>query len=85
MAAKKSARDSSKPSMAAVEKYVLSSITVYKDDDGWWVAQAPRMQGAISQGRTWAKAIRSLEGAVRDLLVTYQMQGRKPPVRPVTR
>ncbi len=32
------------------------TILYEQDEDGWWVAQVPEVQGAVSQGRTQEEA-----------------------------
>jgi predicted RNase H-like HicB family nuclease len=48
-------------------------------EGGWWVATAPFLRGAYSQGRTRATAMANLVSAVDDLLASYRKDGEKPP------
>lgn len=32
------------------------TVVYERDEDGWWVAQIPEVQGAVSQGRTQEEA-----------------------------
>ncbi len=52
------------------------SVVYEPTDDGWIVARAPELPGAVSQGRTMAEAREMIEDAVRMLLEYYSEQAR---------
>ncbi len=41
-----------------------TAVSIVEDEDGWYVATAPALQGCISQGETRAKARENLEEAI---------------------
>lgn len=53
-------------------------VFTYGQDDGWWMAEAPGLQGAYGQGRTKEAAKKNLESAIVDVLETYRLLGRRP-------
>ena len=40
------------------------SVTVDRDEDGVWVVECPSIPGCVSQGKTKAHAIKSIEEAI---------------------
>jgi len=66
-----------KPRMKARAPKTPYKIIVRKDGE-WWMAYAPRLVGAVSQGRTAAEARRNCESAIRDMLEIYRGRGQKP-------
>ena len=43
-------------------------VTVDRDEDGVFVAECPAIPGCVSQGRTEAEALESIEDAIRQCL-----------------
>ena len=39
-------------------------ITLYKDEDGWYVAECPIIPGCLSQGETQAEALINIQEAI---------------------
>jgi predicted RNase H-like HicB family nuclease len=58
----------------------IMSYAEARPDDGWWIAESPRMVGAITQGRTRTEALKNLRSGVRDLLASYAKDGERPPL-----
>jgi predicted RNase H-like HicB family nuclease len=56
---------------------------VFTSDGAWWIAEAPSIPGAHSQGRTIQSARRNLFSAIKELRETYATMGRKLPVTDV--
>jgi predicted RNase H-like HicB family nuclease len=40
------------------------SVTIDRDEDGVWVVECPSIPGCVSQGKTKAQAIKSIEEAI---------------------
>ena len=43
-------------------------ITIFKDEDGVFVAECPSLPGCISQGKTEEEAERNIQDAIRECL-----------------
>lgn len=57
-------RVSDAPAQAASPARYATAVSIVEDEDGWYVATAPALQGCISQGETRAKARENLEEAM---------------------
>ncbi|MEK7202482.1 MAG: type II toxin-antitoxin system HicB family antitoxin [Patescibacteria group bacterium] len=44
------------------------SITLFKDEDGIFIAECPSIPGCISQGNTETEALRNVREAIKDCL-----------------
>jgi len=40
-------------------------VTVYQDEEGWYVAECPAIPGCVSQGKTLEEALVNMREAVR--------------------
>ncbi|PKN00011.1 MAG: type II toxin-antitoxin system HicB family antitoxin [Elusimicrobia bacterium HGW-Elusimicrobia-2] len=40
-------------------------IKLEKDEDGWFVATCPSLQGCVSQGRTEKEAVKNIREAIK--------------------
>lgn len=50
-------------------------VTMYRDEDGWYVAECPVIPGCMSQGRTEEQAIENIREAMQICLEVRQEQG----------
>ncbi|MDO8633196.1 MAG: type II toxin-antitoxin system HicB family antitoxin [Candidatus Wildermuthbacteria bacterium] len=44
------------------------TITLFKDEDGVFVAECPSIPGCVSQGKTEADALRNVRDAIKECL-----------------
>jgi predicted RNase H-like HicB family nuclease len=49
-------------------------ITMYRDEDGWYVVECPVIPGCMSQGRTEVQAMENMREAVQLCLEVRQEQ-----------
>ena len=40
-------------------------VTVYQDEDGWYVVECPLIPGCMSQGETEAEALKNIQEAIQ--------------------
>jgi predicted RNase H-like HicB family nuclease len=40
-------------------------VTIYQDEDGWYVVECPTIPGCMSQGKTEAEAMKNIEEAIQ--------------------
>jgi predicted RNase H-like HicB family nuclease len=57
------------------EKTMRLPITVYQDEDGWYVVECPVIPGCMSQGKTQAEALQNIQEAIQLCLEVRQEQG----------
>lgn len=50
-------------------------VTMYRDEDGWYVAECPVIPGCVSQGRTEEQALENIREAMQLCLEVRQEQG----------
>jgi predicted RNase H-like HicB family nuclease len=50
-------------------------ITIYKDEDGVFIAECPSIPGCISQGRTEKEAEANVQDAIRECLAVRREKG----------
>jgi len=50
-------------------------VTLYRDEDGWYVVECPIIPGCMSQGRTEPEALRNIEEAIQLCLEVRREQG----------
>jgi len=58
-----------------IETKMRLPITVYQDEDGWYVVECPVIPGCMSQGRTQAEALQNIQEAIQLCLEVRQEQG----------
>jgi len=58
-----------------IEKKMRLPITVYQDEDGWYVVECPVIPGCMSQGKTQAEALQNIQEAIQLCLEVRQEQG----------
>jgi len=52
-------------------------VTIYKDEDGFYIAECPALSGCMSQGDTEAEALANIKDAICLWLASAQELGRE--------
>ncbi|MFZ1241209.1 MAG: type II toxin-antitoxin system HicB family antitoxin [Anaerolineae bacterium] len=50
-------------------------VTLYRDEDDWYVVECPIIPGCMSQGETEAEALRNIQEAIQLCLDVRRAQG----------
>ena len=50
-------------------------VTVYRDEDGMYIAECPAIPGCISQGQTESEAVENIREAIKECLEVRKEQG----------
>jgi len=50
-------------------------VTIYQDEQGWYVVECPVIPGCMSQGETEAQALQNIQEAIQLCLEVRQEQG----------
>jgi predicted RNase H-like HicB family nuclease len=53
-------------------------VSIYRDEDGMYIAECPAIPGCVSQGRTEAEAEFNIADAIRECLAVRAEQGMPP-------
>ena len=65
------------------------TVTLEKDEDGWYVVECPSIPGCVSQGRTEEEALKNIGDAITGCLVVRAEKGLplsvEIPTNPATR
>ena len=51
------------------------SVTIYQDEDDWFVVECPAIPGCMSQGRTEAEALSNIRDAIAACLEVRRERG----------
>ncbi|MCF7817687.1 MAG: type II toxin-antitoxin system HicB family antitoxin [Kiritimatiellales bacterium] len=51
------------------------TTTLYRDEDGVWIAECPAIPGCISQGKSHDDALRNIQDAIAECLAVRAEQG----------
>ena len=51
------------------------AVTLYQDEDGWYVVECPTIPGCMSQGETEQAALRNIEEAIQLCLEVRRERG----------
>lgn len=62
-------------SEAPREAMMRLPITLYRDEDGWYVVECPVIPGCLSQGKTREEALQNIQEAIQLCLEVRQEQG----------
>ena len=57
------------------EKKMRLPITLYQDEEGWYIVECPVIPGCMSQGKTQAEALQNIQEAIQLCLEVRQEQG----------
>jgi predicted RNase H-like HicB family nuclease len=58
-----------------MDKTMKLLVTMYRDEDGWYVVECPVIPGCVSQGRTELQALENIREAMQLCLEVRQDQG----------
>lgn len=50
----------------------MRQVLLYKDEDGFWVAECPSLPGCATQGRTKEEALDNIREAIRGYVAALQ-------------
>jgi predicted RNase H-like HicB family nuclease len=53
-------------------------VTLYREEDGMYIAECPSIPGCVSQGETEAKAEENVADAIRESLAVRAEKGMPP-------
>ncbi len=56
-------------------KIMQLPVTLYRDEDDWYVVECPIIPGCMSQGETEAEALRNIQEAIQLCLDVRRAQG----------
>ena len=56
-------------------KTQIFPITIYQDEDGWYVVECPVLPGCMSQGETREEALRNIQEAIQLCLEVRREKG----------
>ena len=57
----------------------MRQVIIYPDEDGYWIAECPSLQGCISQGKTKEEAIFNIKEAIELYIEVLQEKGQPIP------
>lgn len=50
-------------------------VTIYRDEEGWYVVECPIIPGCMSQGKTEAEALQNIQEAIQLCLEVRREKG----------
>jgi predicted RNase H-like HicB family nuclease len=56
-------------------KVIQLPVTLYQDEDGWYVVECPTIPGCMSQGETEEEALHNIQEAIQLCLEVRRQQG----------
>ena len=54
-------------------------VILYKDEDGYWIAECPSLKGCNSQGRTKEEALSNIKEAIAGYVAALEEDGISVP------
>ena len=57
----------------------MRQVVLYPGDDGYWVAECPRLPGCVSQGETREDAIINIKDAIEVCIAVLEEDGLPVP------
>jgi predicted RNase H-like HicB family nuclease len=58
-------------------------VTIYQDEEGWYVVECPIVPGCLSQGQTEEKSLQNIREAIQLCLEVRREKGLPPTIRSV--
>jgi predicted RNase H-like HicB family nuclease len=55
----------------------MRQVLLYKDEDGYWIAGCPSLQGCVSQGETKEIAIMNIKEAINGYIKALEEDTKK--------
>jgi predicted RNase H-like HicB family nuclease len=59
-------------------KVIKFPVTIYQDEEGWYVVECPIIPGCMSQGKTEEAALQNIREAIQ-LCLEVRREHRMPP------
>ena len=56
-------------------KVMKFPVTIYQDEEGWYVVECPVIPGCMSQGKTEEEALQNIQEAIQICLEVRREQG----------
>lgn len=56
---------------------MMRQVLLYKDEDGYWIAGCPSLQGCVSQGETKEIAIMNIKEAINGYIKALEEDTKK--------
>ncbi len=50
----------------------MRQVLLYRDEDGYWVAECPSLPGCVSQGKTKEEALENIREAIQGYIRALQ-------------
>lgn len=57
----------------------MRQVVIHPGEDGYWVAEVPRLPGCISQGRTREEAVANIREAIRGYVAALEQDNLPVP------
>ncbi|MDS3860828.1 type II toxin-antitoxin system HicB family antitoxin [Thermosynechococcaceae cyanobacterium BACA0444] len=57
----------------------MRQVIVYRDEDGYWIAECPSLKGCISQGQTKEEALANIKEAISGYVAALEVDGLPIP------
>ncbi len=57
----------------------MRQVIIYPGEDGYWVAECPRLPGCISQGNSKEEAIANIKEAIQGYIAALEEDGLPVP------
>jgi predicted RNase H-like HicB family nuclease len=57
----------------------VRQVVLFKDEDGYWVAECPSLKGCISQGATKEEALTNIKEAISGYVAALEEDGLPVP------
>lgn len=54
-------------------------VILFRDEDGWWIAEVPSLPGCVSQGKTKAEVIENIKEAIQCHTEALEQLGKPVP------
>ncbi|AFY61559.1 type II toxin-antitoxin system HicB family antitoxin [Synechococcus sp. PCC 6312] len=57
----------------------MRQVIVYRDEDGYWIAECPSLKGCVSQGKTKEEALTNIKDAISGYVAALEEDGLTVP------
>ncbi|GAB4369646.1 MAG: type II toxin-antitoxin system HicB family antitoxin [Deltaproteobacteria bacterium] len=57
----------------------MRQVILFRDEDGYWVAECPSLPGCVSQGKKREEAIENIKEAIRGYIAALEEDGIPVP------
>ncbi len=59
----------------------MRQVIIYKDEDGYFIAECPSLPGCNSQGKTREEALANIKDAIEGYIEVLRQAGRDVPAK----